>query len=115
MLDSLGKAKIEIGKVDEDCGCGGLHLDALGQPPKNAVERAEISDHFKGSDDSGFADVAFKLNSGLAHALTAKAVNLAIWKSLKEAARYFGAVHVAGSLARDYEKPRVAHGIIFFN
>src|SRR5205823_7579898 len=62
MLDSLGKAKIEIGEVDEDCGRGALRLDAVSQPPKNAIECAEISDHFKRSDNSRLADVAFKLD-----------------------------------------------------
>ena len=115
MLDSLGKAKIEIRKVDEDCGRGGLHLDALGQPPKNAIECAEISDHFKRPDNSRLADVAFKLNPCLAHSLAAKTVYLAAWKFLEQAARHFGAVHVAGCLTGDHQKPRGAHGIVFFN
>src|SRR2546427_12978230 len=115
MLDSLGKAKIEIGKVDEYCGRGGLRFDALRQAPKNAIEDAEISDHFKRSDDGRFADVAFKLNPCLAHPLAAATVNLAIRKFLKQAARHFGAVHVAGCLTGDHQKPRGAHGIVFFN
>src|SRR4029453_12011931 len=111
----LAEPQIEIGEVDENGGRRRIRFHSLCEPAEDPIKAGERTHHLKGSDDRGFADVTFELNPGVAHALPTETIDLTIRELMEKPARDVRAIHVARSLAGDYQKPVRTHGTRFFN
>src|SRR5262249_9737183 len=75
----------------------------------------QLAYRFEGPDHCRMTDIALHFDAGIAHPRTAQPVDAAAGVFPTEAARDFGAIHVAGSLAGDHQELRKIHGNGFFN
>src|SRR5262249_44480499 len=111
----LAESQIEIGKVYENGSSRRIRFHSLCKPAENPIKDRERTDHLEGPDDGCFADIPFKLNASLAHALSAETIYPAIREPVEKPFRHVRAVHIPRRFSGDDQKPIRTHGTRFFN